>query len=78
MNIHQSVFNIYTVITLFQEIMYIENMTSNTSPINYYKIVFHSVLMYGFIYILYYFGLISDERFKNNYIMAVFAAYPIM
>ncbi|KAL5242183.1 hypothetical protein ACI65C_009593 [Semiaphis heraclei] len=64
--------------SLEDEIMYIENMTSNTSPINYYKIVFHSVLMYGFFYILYYFGLISDERIKNNYIMAVFAAYPII
>jgi len=58
--------------------MYIENMTSNTSTINYYKIVFHSVLMYGLVYIVYYFGLISYEWLKNNYIMAVFAAYPIM
>jgi len=53
-------------------------MTSNTSPINYYKIVFHSALMYGLIYIFYYFGIIPYESFKNNYIMAVFAAYPIM
>ncbi|XP_003247362.1 endoplasmic reticulum junction formation protein lunapark [Acyrthosiphon pisum] len=64
--------------SLEDEIMYIENMTSNTSPINYYKIVFHSALMYGFIYILYYFGIIPYEWFKNNYIMAVFAAYPII
>lgn len=64
--------------SLEDEIMYIENMTSNTSPINYYKIVFHSTLMYGLIYILYYFGIIPYESFKNNYIMAVFAAYPII
>ncbi|XP_060854834.1 endoplasmic reticulum junction formation protein lunapark [Rhopalosiphum padi] len=64
--------------SLEDEIMYIENMTSNTSPINYYKIVFHSAIMYGFIYILYYFGIIPYELFKNNYIMAVFAAYPII
>lgn len=58
--------------------MYIENMTSNTSPINYYKIIFHSALLYGLIYILYYFGIVSYELFKNNYTMAVLAAYPIM
>jgi len=58
--------------------MYIENMTSNTSPINYYKIIFHSALLYGLISILYYFGILSYKILENNYIMAVLAAYPIM
>lgn len=58
--------------------MVIENMTSNTTPINYYKIIFHSALLYGLIAILYYFGVLSYKMFENNYIMAVLAAYPIM
>lgn len=53
-------------------------MTSNTSPINYYKIIFHSALLYGLISILYYFGIFSYKMFENKYIMAVLAAYPIM
>lgn len=53
-------------------------MTSSTTPINYYKIIFHSALLYGLISILYYFGILSRNTFQNNYIMAVLAAYPIM
>lgn len=53
-------------------------MTSNTSPINYFKIIFHSAILYGLISILYIFNILSYKIFQNNYIMAGFAAYPIM
>ncbi|VVC41631.1 Lunapark domain [Cinara cedri] len=64
--------------SLEDEIIYIENMTSNTSPINYYKIIFHSAVLYGLISILYYFNILPYKVFQNNYIIAVFAAYPII
>jgi len=64
--------------SLENNILYIENMTSNTSPINYYKIIFHSALLYGLISILYYFGILSHNIFENKYITAALAAYPIV
>lgn len=66
------------MLTFFQKIIYIENMTSNTSPINYYKIIFHSALLYGLISILYYFGILTYKIVENRYLMAILAAYPIM
>ncbi|VVC30540.1 Hypothetical protein CINCED_3A007007 [Cinara cedri] len=63
---------------LEDEMIYIENMISNTSPINYYKIIFHSVVLYGLISILYYLNIISNKVFQNNYVMAVLATYPLI
>ncbi|XP_025424552.1 endoplasmic reticulum junction formation protein lunapark isoform X2 [Sipha flava] len=64
--------------SLEDKIVYIENMTSNTSPINYFKIIFNSAILYGFIYILYYFDIISYQVLQNKYFMAILAGYPIL
>ncbi|XP_050429856.1 endoplasmic reticulum junction formation protein lunapark-A isoform X2 [Adelges cooleyi] len=63
---------------LESQIMNIERMTSKSAPINYYKIIFHSALLYGLITILYYFGIFSYKILENNYLMAALAAYPIL
>ncbi|XP_050531772.1 endoplasmic reticulum junction formation protein lunapark isoform X2 [Daktulosphaira vitifoliae] len=64
--------------SLENEIMTIEKMTSKSSPINYYKIIFHSALLYSLITILYYFGIFQYKILENNYMMAALAAYPIL